>query len=161
MTTAKRRGITALIAGAAVGLATIGGAAANSYMTGAVDGDDTLVSGCVIRFSDPDGYPSIHSNAAHISAGCKSVGINPNGRLVVNQTITDPAANPIVFAFAQADETLAGRGITIGASGGTADTEYVLFDAHLGRQLDLTKRSDRMRVQGKFSNAWLGWVHVR
>lgn len=154
------RGLTGIIAGATIGLAAITGAAANSWITSEIAASDTVISGCVIRFSDPDGKPTIHANGAHQCAGVKSVSITPAGRMRVTQTITDPSRHPIIFAFVQTDETLSGRGIIGGASGGTGDTEFVFHDTTLGRQLDLTKRSDRMRMQGKNSNAWIGWVHA-
>lgn len=130
-------------------------------MTDAVPGSDVLISGCVVRFSDPEGWPSIHANGAHVCAGVESVRVNPgNGRLQVIQTLKDAAATPVLFTVIQADETLSHRGIIGGASGGTADTEYVLFDTRLDRALDLREEEDRMRVQGKNSNVWLGWVHL-
>ena len=130
-------------------------------MTEAVSGSDVLISGCVVRFSDPEGWPSIHANGAHVCAGVESVRVNPgNGRLQVMQTLTDAAATPVLFAVIQTDETLSGRGIIGGASGGTLDTEYVLFDTTLDRALDLRQTEDRMRVQGETANVWLGWVHL-
>lgn len=132
----------------------------NEFMTGAISGRDVLISGCVVRFSDPDGWPSIHANGAHVCAGVSSVTVNEHGRLQVVQTLDDPGRTPILFAFVQTDETLAGRGIVGGASGGTGDTQYVLFDTVRDRQLDLRRAEDRMRVQGPFSNVWLGWVHL-
>ncbi|USQ81395.1 hypothetical protein NF556_07030 [Ornithinimicrobium faecis] len=133
----------------------------NEFMTDPIPGSDVLISGCVVRFSDPEGWPSIHANGAHISAGVESVRVNPNnGRLQVIQTLTDAGRNPILFAMIQADETLSGRGIIGGASGGTADTEYVLFDSTQDRALDLREKEDRMRIQGETSNVWLGWVHL-
>lgn len=133
----------------------------NEFMTDPIPGSNVLISGCVVRFSDPEGWPSIHANGAHVCAGVESVEVNPrNGRLRVVQTLKDAAATPILFAFFQPDETLSARGIIGGASGGTADTEYVLFDTTADRALDLREREDRMRVQGEFANAWLGWVHL-
>lgn len=130
-------------------------------MTGPIPGDQILISGCVVRFSDPQGWPSLHANAAHVSAGVESVRVNPdNGRLQVIQTLTDAAQTPILFAVIQTDETLSGRGIIGGASGGTGDTEYVLFDTTQDRALDLREEEDRMRLQGKNANVWLGWVHL-
>ena len=158
----RRRTITAvaIIAAAAVGGAVATQVAnATGWLTDAVPATDTVVSGCVIRFSAPDGSPSIHANAAHQCAGVTSVGITSAGRLRVAQTVTDPAAHPILFAFTQADETLSARGISCGASGGTGDTEYVCYDARLGRALDLSDPDDRARMQGKYSNLWVGFVH--
>lgn len=146
----------ALLVGATTGTV----AAANAWIVPALDGEDVIVSGCVIRFSDPSGAPSIYANAAHVCAGVESVGITPQGRLRIVQSVTDVAQNPVLFGFAQTDETLAGRGITCGASGGTDDTEYVCFDARINRALDLSNPSDLKRMQGKYSNMWVGWVHA-
>lgn len=131
------------------------------WQTGAVEGESTTVSGCVIRFSDPDGTPSIHANGAHQCAGVTSVSITRHGTVEVRQTVDDPRSNPILFAMCQADETLGGqRGIICGASGGTGRTVFTLHDTRLNRALDLTKSADRKRVQGKNSNLWVGWVHT-
>ncbi len=130
-------------------------------MTDAIPGSNVLISGCVVRFSDPEGWPSIHANGAHLCAGVSSVEVDPrNGMLRAVQTVTDPAAHPILFAFIQTDETLSARGIIGGASGGTADTHYVLYDTVLDRKLDLREREDRMRLQSPVANVWLGWVHL-
>lgn len=162
-----RRGFLGLVASglaAAAGVAQAGAAKAatyaNAYMRDAVPGSDVKFSGCVVRFSNPDGTPSIHANGAHISAGVQSVYINRHGELQVVQTVSGPAENPIIFAFCQPDETLSTRGIIAGASGGTGSTRFRFYDTKLGRQLDLTNYNDRMRMQGKNSNIWLGWVHT-
>lgn len=158
----RRRIGATLVASAAIGLTAgaTGTVAANAWMTDALPGEYVKVSGCVIRFSDPDGSPSIHANGAHHCAGVESVEITPQGRLRVIQTVTDPAENPVLFAQAQTDETLGGRGITCGASGGTDDTEYVCFDSRINRALDLSNPSDLKRMQGKYSNLWVGWFHA-
>lgn len=140
----------------------IGGTAAvaNSWITGAVDGEDLVVSGCVIRFSNADGTPSIHANGAHQCAGVKSVDINKYGEVRVWQTVDTVAKYPILFAQCQADETLGGqRGIICGASGGTDNTRFRLYDTQLGRNLDLNKQADRDRVQHRNANLWVGWFH--
>lgn len=162
-TDTTRRGLLALggVAAASLALPAKALASVKNYMVSAIPGNKILVSGCVVRFSNADGSPTFHANGAHLAAGVESVRVNPsNGRLQVIQTVRGAAANPVIFAFAQADETLAGRGIMIGASGGTDDTEYVFYDTKLGHALDLRKQSHRMRLQGKNSNCWLGWVHA-
>lgn len=153
------------IIGATIGLLGAGAgralAAASKYMVPAIPGNQVVFSGAVIRFSDPDGWPSIHANGSHIAPGVTGVDINQHGELRVWQTIKDPSANPVVFAFAQADETLGGeRGIILGASGGTGNTRYRVYDTRIGRKLDLNVRSDRMRIQGETSNIWIGFVHA-
>ncbi len=130
-------------------------------MTDAVPGSNILISGCVVRFSDPEGWPSIHANGAHLCAGVESVEVDPrNGFLRVIQTLKEPTATPILFAFIQTDETLSARGIIGGASGGTGDTHYVLYDTTIDRRLDLREQEDRLRVQSPVANVWLGWVHL-
>ena len=157
----NRSSLTTLALGVAA-LAGIGaGAAASSWITPAVPGSEIAVSGCVIRFSDPDGSPSIHANAAHMCAGVESVRVDPDtGWVEVAQTMTGATQNPVLFAQVQTDETLAGRGIIAGATGGTDRTRFVLHDTALGRTLDLRVQADRDRVQGRNSNLWVGWFHV-
>lgn len=151
--------ILAVVAAALLGFGA--GAAASTWITPAVPGSDVVVSGCVIRFSNADGTPSIHANAAHMCAGVESVRIDPaTGWVEVTQTMTGATQNPVLFAQVQTDETLAGRGIIAGATGGTDRTRFVLHDTTLGRTLDLRVQADRDRVQGRNSNLWIGWIHV-
>lgn len=132
-----------------------------NFMRRPVSGRDVLVSGCVIRFSASDGSPSIHANAAHGAFGVESVGIDPgNGWVVLNQTPMVAPENPIIFVQAQTDEFLSARGIICGATGGTTRTRVNMYDTRISRSLDLRKRADRMRIQGEFSNLWVGWIHV-
>lgn len=157
----RKRGTLGLILSATIGLGLVGGAAANTWITQEVDASDVVVSGCVIRFSNPDGTPSIHANGAHQCAGVKSVDINKYGEIRLWQTVDDPNENPILFAQCQTDETLGGmRGITCGASGGTDNTRFRLYSTQHGRSLDLTKQADRDFVQGRNANLWVGWFHV-
>lgn len=156
----KRITTTAATITLAAGLG-LGTAAAASYITPAVPGEDVIVSGCVIRFSNPDGTPSIHAYAAHQCAGVKSVGIDPDtGWIEVEQSVKGSTQNVVLFAQCQPDETLAGRrGIVCGATGGTDSTRFALFDTVQNRPLDLRKSADRARVQGEYSNLWVGLFH--
>lgn len=162
----SRRGLIAagLVGGVGVLMSPVkamASAVTNQFMGPPIPGNQVVFSGAVIRFSDPDGWPSIHANGSHIAPGVTGVDINQHGELRVWQTIKDPGANPIVFAFAQADETLGGeRGIILGASGGTDNTRFRVYDTRIGRKLDLNVRSDRMRIQGETSNIWVGFVHA-
>lgn len=158
----NKKTIIVLILGAVVTLSSGIALAASKYMTPAVPGEDTIVSGCVIRFSNPDGTPSIHANGAHMCAGVNSVRIDPkSGWIEVDQKVRGASKNVILFAQCQTDETLGGRrGIVCGASGGTDNTSFALHDTRINRMLDLRKASDRARVQGKNSNLWVGWFHV-
>ena len=153
-----RKTIIALLAVIAVFFG--GAAVANSYMRPAYSGTDLLVSGCVIRFSNADGTPSIHANAAHHCAGVSSVRIDQHGQLEIIQTVRGSHDNPILAAIAQTDETLSARGIMVGATGGTDSTRFRLYDTKIGRVLNLNNSSDRMRVQGSTSNLWVMWFHV-
>lgn len=132
----------------------------SEFMRDAVPGSQVKVSGCVVRFSNEDGTPTIHANAAHMSAGVSSVQISEHGDLEAVQTVQDATSNPIIFAFAQPDETLVARGIIAGASGGTDSTRFRFYDTTQGRTLDLRQAADRRRLQGRNSNVWLGWVHT-
>lgn len=147
--------------GAYVGTVAATAGSDSPYITDAVAGSDVKVSGCVIRFSNADGTPSIHANGAHRCAGVESVRIDGAGQIEVIQTVSGPSENPILFAMCQTDETLGGkRGITCGATGGTGDTSFRLYDTQLGRPLDLRYPADRDRVQGPVSNLWVGWFHT-
>lgn len=146
----------ALVAVLAGLLGTVGAQAA-SYIFPALRGDQVVVSGCVLRFDTPDGTPRIHANYSHHCAGVEKVFINGNGDIEVKQSLTN--ANAVIFAFAQADETLVTRGIQVGASGGITKTVFRLYDGKLGRKLNLRSASDRKRVQGNSSNLWVGWVN--
>lgn len=133
----------------------------DTWQTVEQPGQQTVVSGCVLRFLPEDtGRPSIHANGAHLCAGVESVTINQHGHVQVSQTIDDPSEHAILFVTAQPDESLVTRGITAGASGGTGTTRFWLYDHKLGRQLDLTDRADRDRVSCSTCNLWVGWVHA-
>lgn len=133
----------------------------NEYFRPPIPGSQILVSGCVVRFSDPEGWPEIHANASHIAAGVESVGVDESsGWLEVIQSEMDAPSTPIIWAAANVDETLAQRGIILGPSGGTNRTRFAVHDTHLRRTLDLREESHRMRLQGENSNVWLSWGHV-
>lgn len=129
---------------------------AANFISGPVSGGKSEVSGCVIRFSDANAMPSIYANSTHQCAGVESVTVDASGALAIYQP---PTKNPILFAVAQVDETLASRGIIVGPSGGNNRTRYYFYDTKLDRKLNLRKKSDRMRLQGKTSNLWVGWLH--
>lgn len=140
-------------------IALLGGtfAAGRSYMSGALNEDQVSLSGCVIRFSNSDGTPSIHANESHQCAGVERVYINSKGYLEVKQTPSN--GRSIMSASISPDETLTARGIIAGASGGVGTTKYNFYDTRLKKRLDLNKKEDRMRLQGRYSNAWLSWTH--
>lgn len=136
----------------------VAGAVASSYMTDAQNGSNVKVSGCVVRLYD-DGI-EIHANGAHMCAGVERVQIDRNGNIEVIQTVRGASANPILFASCQTDETIGGRhGVMCGATGGTEDTSFALYDTKLNRKLNLNNPSDYARISGPVSNLWVGWFH--
>lgn len=145
----------------AIALLFVGGVVHAKTTGDRVPGGDTVISGCVIRFNpDRTGQPEIHSNNSHLCAGVTKVGIAKNGRLRVIQSTAPAVKNPIIFAVCQHDETLTSRGIICGPTGGTNHTEFQFYDTKLNRPLNLKKRADRLRLAGKSSNVWVGWVHA-
>ena len=111
----------------------------------------TVASGGCIRFGTDGIY--LHENTGHDSVGIRSVSIDDQGRVVVKHS----APGSIVTMSANADETLAGRGVTLGCSGGNGET--IITVARLGKVLDLGNSDDYKLVSGAYSNAWLFWLH--
>lgn len=155
MTRRRFRSTVAVLLAAAVGVLGGQAVASSRWMAPPLDGGNTLISGCVIRFDTDKGTPRIHANYSHTCAGVEKVSIE-NGNVRIDQTRTGA---PIVSAIVTADETLVARGIQAGASGGGPVTVVKLYDAKLGRLLNLNSQSDRNRVKGSGSNLWLLWVH--
>lgn len=112
-------------------------------------------SGCCIRFSDRWGTPAIHANSQHIAVGVKSISINSDGNLEIKHE-----GGPIVAMFASPDETIVGKNIQVGLSGGGGTTVAKFWDGELGRYLDLGLGRDWLRIHGAWSNLWLGWLQV-
>ena len=137
-------------------------AATSNPTTERINGADTAISGCVIRFNpERTGQPDIHANNSHYCAGVDRVGIAANGRMRVVQNSLLAVENPVVFTICQVDETLARQGIICGPTGGTNHTEYQFYDTKLNRPLNLKKKSDRMRLAvNNVANVWIGWVHA-
>lgn len=115
----------------------------------------TAWTGGVIRFDSRWGYPRVHTNSAHISVGIKDVSINDRGELVVKHE-----GGPVVTMFASPDETLTTKGISVGLSGGGGLTKARFYDSRIGRQLDLSDGGDWLRIYGRYSNLWIGWLTV-
>ena len=109
------------------------------------------VTGCVIRFT-PTG-PVIHVNATHACTGATSVTVNDEGSLRIDQT---NGGGRIAAVTVAVDETLAGRGVSCGASGGVGTTLVRCFDSTTGELI----RADSPRLVGVLSNLWLTWVRV-
>ncbi len=79
---------------------------------------DLKISGGVIRLDPTEGV-YLHTNETHHSVGIESVGIdNETGYLSIRRYKGDA----IVSVMASPDETLAGKGITFGPSGGGRTT---------------------------------------
>src|SRR5690625_2194338 len=157
-----RRAVLALTVGLILG-ASVTAAASSGHHVGPIPGDQTVISGAVIRFlPENDGHPSFHANAAHVAAGVKSVRVDPStGWVEVTQDMTNAPRNPVVTAQCQADEHLGGRlGVICGATGGTDRTRYPLYSTKHGRTLDLRKKADRDFIAGSTSNLWVQWTHA-
>lgn len=115
----------------------------------------TVAGGCVIRFSS-DG-PRVHANGMHTCVGVASVGIVPsNGR--VRMTFSSEQYGSVVNFAVDADETLTQRGIVTGATATASRLDLRLYDTRDNRPLDMRLRSDRDRVAGVSSNAWVSWT---
>ena len=109
------------------------------------------VTGCVIRFT-PTG-PVIHANATHACTGATSVTVTENGSLRIDQV---GGGGQIVSVTVAVDETLAGRGVSCGGSGGVGTTVVRCFDSTTGELIP----ADSPRLVGALSNLWLTWVRI-
>ena len=108
--------------------------------------------GCCIRFYASG--PKFHTNTSHVNLGFDEVFINDRGDLEVHHE-----GSPVVSINPNPDETLALRGITVGASGG-AGTTHLCFTVPTSnplrrRRLNLNNADDYDAVQGDTSNLWL------
>lgn len=110
----------------------------------------TFSGGCVRLDKELGVY--LHTNSAHKSVGIESVSINEKGHLQVSRFKSDPIISVIVTP----DETLAAKGITLGASGGARDTSIILYD-RAGRKLDLNLKEDYDQVASLLSNVWVAF----
>lgn len=122
-------------------------------------GDDTgLITrgGCIRLYA---AGPEIHANTAHISTGLASVHIGAEGWLWLNHDST----YPVVAILCSPDETLTGRGVLAGASGGTnySRVRFTLATADGPRPLDLNNPADYAEIAGNDSNLWYAVVQSR
>lgn len=121
----------------------------------AIPGEPSLITGgCILRFDDDKGRPRIHENPTHKCIGARGVSVDDRGRVVLDLT----TAKPIVTIQTSPDETLVGREVSAGGSGGIGSITLTLHSLRLGRNLDLTTDADREIVQGEFSNLWVSWI---
>lgn len=114
-----------------------------------------IVGGC-IRFTDTG--PQWHTNSAHVAEGMDtSVApeINAAGDLVVKMQ----TSAPVVSATAALDETLAGREVTAGVSGGVSDCRIVFWKG--ATRLNLNLPGHYANLAGEWSNLWLTVVRVQ
>lgn len=139
-----------ILAGAWVGLIVFGLLLYLVRDAGALE-PSTEVTGCVIRFT-PSG-PAIHVNSTHACTGATSVSVDDDGALRIDQA---DGPGRIASVTVAVDETLAGRGISCGASGGVGITIVRCFDAATGEYV----RADSPRLVGSRSNLWLTWVRI-
>lgn len=82
-------------------------------------------------------------------AGFTGASVDGQGRITVTHTY-----DPVVAIIVTPDEAAAGRGLTAGASGGSARTMLTVADARVGRRLHLHTERDADRV-GSGSGWWL------
>lgn len=121
------------------------------------DSVEIVESGGCLRFDSRWGYPRVHVNSTHASVGIRSVSIDKEGNLEV---IHD-SPGPIVTMWADSDETMIGRQITAGCSGGGGRTKIKLYDNRDQRYLDLNVGRDWLRLHDRWSNLWVGWKHLK
>lgn len=117
----------------------------------AVSGPRVVVRGGCIRF-DPEG-PKLHTNPMHVTVGIipSSLVIDGSGHLNFNLDVS----LPVVSAKADPDETLVGRGISAGISGGVGLC-VVRFKLE-GRDgyLNLNNADHYAKLEGSTSNLWI------
>lgn len=151
----KRLARPLLVLGAALALILAGavGAAAENYLRPAKHDNKIAIRGCVVRFDQktPAGFtqPRIHANSAHICVGVTEVYADrTTGELVVK----DNTQGPIVSLSVSPDESMTAKGISCGASGGTATTRIRCYgrDGHR-----IAAHSSEM--YGPYNNLWLTW----
>lgn len=122
----------------------------------APDTELAIRGGCVRLYSDG---PAIHANPLHIATGLDHVEIGPEGWLWVHHR----PGWPVVAILPVPDETLAGRGILTGASGGTgySRVKFTQVTASGPVELDLRDPAHYARVAGTYSNLWFLVVGIR
>ena len=125
------------------------------FMDSRTAGTPLVVSGCVVRFDSRRGYPRVHANEAHVAVGVKNVYVNDYGHLEI-----DHEGGPVVTLWCSPDETLVGKGLRFGASGGAGITVVKTYDERERRYLDLNVGRDWLKLHDPWANLWVGWVHA-
>lgn len=110
----------------------------------------------IIRFDSIQRGPYLHHNSAHYAVG---IDIPPScdfevlssGRIRV-VFADDGEARPVLFGFCAADETMVGKDVTAGYSGGVAE-------AHIQMAVGgVAVPASDARLYATNANLWCGWA---
>lgn len=107
------------------------------------------MTGGVIRI-DPNEGVYLHTNEAHHSVGIKHVYVDSSGAITVERT--PEAAGTVITTAVTPDETLAGKNIQVGLSGGAKISKVFFYQA--GRKLNLKRQADFEYVASPLANIW-------
>ena len=119
----------------------------------ALVGPETQFVGCVIRL-DPKRGPYLHHNSTHTCVGVTKLRITPNGHIQLHY----PYKGRTSSVAAVADETIAMRGILVGADSRSTYATFSLYDTKRKRRLNLANPSDYKLAAGTNSNVWFAAV---
>lgn len=111
--------------------------------------DETGVLACHVAWDGSARAPVLDHREGSGCAGFTGASVDGQGRINVTHTY-----DPVVAIIVTPDEAAAGRGLTAGASGGSARTMLTITDARVGRRLYLHTEGDADRV-GSGSGWWL------
>lgn len=118
---------------------------------------ELVTRGGCIRLTDTG--PVIHANSAHVASGIASAHIDPSDGWL---WIVHDGSLPVVAVLCSPDETLAARGILIGASGGTTHSRvrFTRVTSTAVTPLDLRNPAHYAQVAGTNSNLWYAVVQM-
>lgn len=162
MSTFKKRCAGVALAAALVGAGTTYAATAASYEHAPSTANPMQLAGCVVRFdtlSDTGAtvVPRVHQNSAHINVGCPQIqvdwsddGVGKVGDLIVK---VPGGESNVVTMLVDEDETLSGRQIQCGMSGGGTETRVRCFKN--GQFIPIYAKN---HFYSSTSNLWLFWV---
>lgn len=111
--------------------------------------EETGVLACHVAWDGSARAPVLDRRAGGRCAGFTGASVDGRGRISVTHTY-----DPVVAIIVSPDEAAARRGLTAGASGGSARTMLTVTDARVGRRLYLHTERDADRV-GSGSGWWL------